>query len=129
MEELLVVVLQFFGEFLLQVFAETLFEVGLRSVAAPFRKDANPFLASIGYLLLGAGVGGLSLWVFPSLFIGSHLGRGFNVIVTPLLAGVSMAALGAWRQRRGQRVILIDRFAYGYLFALAMALVRLRFGG
>jgi hypothetical protein len=50
------------------------------------------------------------------------------VIVTPLIAGGCMAAIGAWRRRRDQELILLDRLAYGYLFALVMALVRLRFG-
>ena len=128
MEEFLLVVLQFLGELLLQVFAETLFEIGLRSLIAPFKDDPNPYLASIGYTLLGGAVGALSLLAFPALFIHSHPGRMLSVLATPVLAGASMAALGAWRRRRGQRVILLDRFAYGYLFAIAMALVRLRFG-
>lgn len=129
MEELLVILLQLLGEVLLQLFAETLFEIGFRAVAAPFRRFANPLLASLGYLLLGAAVGALSLWPFPSLFIHSHVGRIVNVVITPVLAGTFMAGLGAWREKRGQETLLINRFAYGALFALAMALVRLRFGG
>ena len=129
MEELLVILLQLLGEVLLQLFAETLFEIGFRAVAAPFRRFANPCLASLGYLLLGAAVGALSLWPFPSLFIQSHVGRIVNVIITPALAGTFLAGLGAWREKRGQEILLINRFAYGALFALAMALVRLRFGG
>ena len=46
---------------------------------------------------------------------------------TLLLAGLAMAALGAWRSRRGQATLRIDRFSYGYLFALSMALVRSQF--
>jgi hypothetical protein len=38
-----------------------------------------------------------------------------------------MAAIGAWRARRGEPVLRIDRFAYGYLFALSLALVRFFF--
>jgi len=128
MEELLVILLQLAGELLLQLFGEVLFELGWRSVVEPFRKEPNPYLASIGYPLLGAAVGALSLWPFPSLFVHSHAGRIANAIVTPVLAGASMAAIGAWRERRGQHTILLDRFAYGYLFALAMALVGLKFG-
>ena len=128
MEEILVIVLQLAGEALLQIFGELLFELGWRSVTAPFQKEPHPVLASFGYPLLGAAVGALSLWPFPALFVHSHAGRIANALVTPVLAGASMAAIGAWRRRRGQRVLLIDRFAYGYLFALAMALVRLKFG-
>ena len=126
---LLEILFEFFGELLLQVVVEALSEIGLRSAVAPFRRKPNVYLATIGYVLLGAAAGALSLWAFPLLFMGSHWARIGNVVVTPLLAGGCMAALGAWRRRRGQRVILLDRFAYGYLFALAMALVRLRFGG
>ena len=43
------------------------------------------------------------------------------------LIGEVLFELGLRSRRRGQRPVL-DRFAYGYLFALAMALVRLRFG-
>jgi hypothetical protein len=35
-----------------------------------------------------------------------------------------MALIGIWRDRRGQEPIRLDRFAYGYLFALSLALVR-----
>jgi hypothetical protein len=37
--------------------------------------------------------------------------------------------MGAWRARRGQQVLRIDRFAYGYLFALSLGLVRFYFAG
>ena len=120
---------EFLGELLLQIFAEVLFELGLHSLAAAFKKSANPYLATIGYVLLGALAGALSLWAFPSLFIVSQVGRIVNVVVTPVLAGGAMAAIGAWRRRRDDPLVLLDRFAYGYLFALVMALVRLRFGG
>ena|ERR1700712_472069 len=129
MEVLFELLFEFIGELLLQVFAEILFEVGLRSLAAPFKRAPNPYLATIGYVLFGAVAGGLSLGVFPSLFISSHAGRIANAIVTPFIAGGCMAAVGAWRRRRDQELVLLDRFAYGYLFALVMALVRLRFGG
>jgi FtsH-binding integral membrane protein len=118
----------FLGELLLQVLAEVLFELGLRSIATPFERSPNPYLATVGYVLLGALAGALSLWAFPSLLIVSHVGRIANVVVTPLLAGGAMAALGAWRRRRDDQLVVLDRFAYGYLFSLVMALVRLRFG-
>jgi len=50
----------------------------------------------------------------------------FGELILQLIGEV--LAIGAWRRRRGQRPVLLDRFAYGYLFALVMALVRLRFG-
>jgi hypothetical protein len=38
-----------------------------------------------------------------------------------------MGAIGAWRRRRDKAVIRLESFAYGYCFALSMALVRFFF--
>ena len=46
------------------------------------------------------------------------------VWATLRVSGLSMAAIGAWRARRGQNLLRMDRFAYGFFFALTMALVR-----
>ena len=129
MEFIVELLFEIFGELLLQIVLELLFELGLRSLQQPFKKTPNPLLGGVGYALFGAIAGGLSLWWFPQLFITSHAGRIANVIVTPILSGLAMAALGAWRRRRDQPTILLDRFAYAFIFAMAMALVRLRFGG
>jgi hypothetical protein len=50
-----------------------------------------------------------------------------NLVLTPLAAGLMMSLMGAWRRRRGDDLIRLDRFSYGVLFALAMALVRFFF--
>lgn len=44
-----------------------------------------------------------------------------------LAGGLLMSLLGTWRTGRSQSLLRIDRFAYGFLFALALALVRFRF--
>jgi hypothetical protein len=129
MEFIFELLFELFGELLLQIVLELLFELGLRSLQQPFKKTPNPLLGGIGYAVFGAVAGALSLWWFPNLFITSHAGRIANLIVTPVLSGLAMAALGAWRRRRDQPTILLDRFAYAFIFAMAMALVRLRFGG
>ena len=38
-----------------------------------------------------------------------------------------LEVIGAWRARRGQPVLRIDRFACASLFALALALVRFHY--
>jgi len=119
--------LELFGELLLQVGVELLAEFGLRPFAEPFRRQPRPAVAALGYALFGAGAGALSLLVFPSYFVAGEGARIANLVATPLLAGLAMSALGAWRARRGEPLLRIDRFAYGYLFALALALVRFRF--
>lgn len=115
------------GELLLQVVLEALVELGLHSVAEPLRKPPNPWLAAIGYALFGAAAGGVSLWLFPAHLIAGDALRVLNLLVTPIAVGLLMCAMGAWRARRGEAVLRIDRFAYGYLFALCLALIRFWF--
>lgn len=117
------------AEIVLQVVFEALAGFGLRSLREPWRPahEISPWVAAPGYLLYGALIGALSLWFFPAPYLQSPWARIANVAVTPLAAGGAMSMLGAWRRRRGEPVIRLDRFSYGVLFALAMALVRFFF--
>lgn len=128
MEIIIELLLQFFGELLLQLIFEALAEVGLQRFCPQRRKPVNFWLAIVGYTVLGIIAGALSLLVFPELFLASRGARLANVILLPILAGGVMALFGVWRRRREQDLIRLDRFAYGYLFALAMALIRFWFG-
>lgn len=124
--EILLSMLGWLAEIVLQFFFEALAEVGLRSLREPFRptREVSPWLAGLGYLIYGAVVGGISLWFFPAPFLQSTWARIVNLGITPLAAGAAMALMGAWRRKRGQDLVRLDRFSYGVLFALAMALVR-----
>lgn len=129
--EIALSLVRFLGEILLQMIFEALAELGLRSLREPFRrpKPLHPVLAALGYLALGGGAGALSLLAFPEVFIDSVTGRLVNLVVTPLAAGLLMGALGAWRRRRNQETIRLDRFGYGFVFALSMALVHFIWAG
>ncbi len=118
---------EFIAELFLQVIVELLVEIGLHSTSEPFRKPPNPWLAAIGYAIFGATAGGISLFVLPEPLVHGETLRLVNLAVTPVLAGLAMATLGAWRSRRGQHSLRLDRFSYGYLFALCMAAVRFYF--
>ena len=123
------ILIEFLGEFVLQVLGEALFEMGLHSLAEPFRREPNPWLAAVGYTVFGAALGGISLLVFPDYLMANKSLRIANAVLSPIAAGLSMAAVGKWRARRGQAVLRIDKFAYGYLFALSLGLVRFWFAG
>lgn len=120
---------QLIFEVVLQIALEILAEFGMHVVRDRLRQPANPWLAGMGYLVFGIIIGGLSLLVLHEHFIRSGAGRFLNLIITPVLAGLAMSWLGAWRQRRGQVKMRLDRFAYGYLFALGFAAIRLAAGG
>ena len=113
-------------EGLLQIVLEIGAEAGLRTLGEPFvdREKRNPFLAALGYFVFGAMLGGLSLLVFPDSFVRSERFHGINVIITPVLAGLVMALIGRLRERKGQEILRLDSFAYGFIFALPMAIIR-----
>ncbi|MCX5659798.1 MAG: hypothetical protein NTW19_08765 [Planctomycetota bacterium] len=128
--ELFGVLLQLFGEFLLQALLEIIMEVGIRAVVERMRgRSISPWLAAMAYCGAGGGMGCVSLLILPKLMITSPAWRVASLVLIPIAAGLAMSVLGDWRRRRGQSLLRIDRFAWGWLFALAMALVRFRFGG
>lgn len=114
------------GELLLQFVVEALLEIGLHALAEPFRRQPDPRLAALAYACFGGVLGGASLLLVPVHLV-SPPWRLANLIVTPLALGLLMGLIGRWRQRRGQEVLRLDRFAYGYLFALTFALLRFGF--
>ena len=121
--------LEIIFEGLLQLGGQLLIDVGARSLGemiAP-REDRNPILAGLGYGLLGLIAGGLSLFIFPEAIARSERFHGINVLVAPAIAGLGMAGLGWLLERSGRRRLRIDSFAYGFIFALPMSLVRFYF--
>jgi hypothetical protein len=133
--ELLVVVAEFIAEIALQLAFEWLAGTGVRGLrdardarnarhAKPAAREVSPALAVLGYAVLGAAVGAISLWPFPYSFIGPYAARLANLVVTPVIAGALMSLIGGRRQLKGEPLIRLDRFAYGVVFAFAMSLVR-----
>ncbi len=128
MEIIFEILFQFFGELLLQIVFEILAELGLHGCKEAFKRPLNPIFAAVGYAIFGAIAGGLSLWWHPLHFTKTLGMRIAALILVPLAAGAIMSLIGSWRQRRDRLLIRLDRFAYGYLFALAMAVVRFTWG-
>lgn len=127
--EILFALLAWVAEILLQVLFEALAELGVRTLREPFKpaREASPRVAALGYTIYGAVVGGISLYFFPAPYLEAEWARIANLAVSPLAAGAVMSMVGAWRRGRGDALIRLDRFSYGVLFALAMALVRFFF--
>ncbi len=129
MEFLFELLFQFFGELVLQIVVEFFAEMGFRSLAQVFRKKPSPRLAVAGYTLWGLLAGGISLLIFPNSAIHNPDLRLANLFVTPVLAGGAMMLLGRLRAKKGQDLVRLDRFGYGFLFAFTMALVRYNWAG
>ncbi|NZA27699.1 hypothetical protein H0E84_15060 [Luteimonas sp. SJ-92] len=114
-------------EFLIQFVLEGLVEVG----AHAFKRDrapVHPALAVTGYVILGGLLGWLSFLVLPQQLISHPYAAVANLVVTPIAVGLALGAIGAWRAKRGSGLVRLDKFAYGYAFALAFALARFGLG-
>jgi hypothetical protein len=120
-------IIDILGEFILQVVLEVLVEIGLHSIREPFKRPQNAWLASVGYTIFGCAAGAISLWISPTNFIPEGTLRKLNLVATPVAVGVVMAFAGAYRTKRGQRLVRLNRFSYGFLFALSIALVRFEY--
>jgi hypothetical protein len=129
LEAVVEILFELVAEVLLQVVFEALAEAGVHVARNPTKDPPRPWLAAIGYAGLGAIAGGISVWLVPALFMTSQKAQLLNLLVAPVFAVLVMMAIGSWRRSRGQELIRLDRFAYGWLFAFAMALVRYVFGG
>lgn len=112
-----------FGEFLIQMLGGVLLQSGFETLAAPFQRKSNPWLAAAGYTLYGAVVGALSIWLIPGNLV-PPAWRLANLIMAPLLAGSLLVLWSAWQARRHETALRYDRFLYGYLFAFALAVTR-----
>jgi len=124
MEFLFEILFQFIGEILLQVIFELLAELGFRSLTDTLKRPRNAVMSTIGFVLLGAMAGGISLLILPRSPISNLALRKINILVTPLVAGGVMMLIGRQRDKWGQTLVRLDRFGYAFVFALAMAVVR-----
>lgn len=126
MEILFELIVEVLAEVVLQIVAEALFEFGFYSLAEALnrRRRSSPFLASIGYLLWGGIIGALTIIIFPALMIKNPILRVLNLLISPIIAGSAMSAIGSLRKRKGQDLLRIDSFLYGALFAFGLAIVR-----
>jgi hypothetical protein len=133
--ELLVELVTWAGQLLLEVLLQLIFEIlaeiGLKSVREVMRpsKPAQSLWGLVGYILLGAVLGGLSVLLFPHKFAVPVWLQVANVVVSPVVVGIAMVGVGRWRTRRNQQTILLHKFWFGFVFALVFALVRFRFAG
>jgi hypothetical protein len=118
-------VLSLVFEVLLNAVFELGAEAGFRALAAPFLERPHPALAVLGYAAYGAGVGALSSVVLTEFVIRDPTLAAVNLAMSPVFAGLTMMGLGALRARRGQTLIRLDSFFYGWLFAAAFVLTRL----
>lgn len=130
MEAIFELLFEIFGEALLQSCTSAIAEWIGFTVTAPLQERTPPhaWLAVLGYAVFGAIAGGLSLLVFPNHLMHHLWLQRLNLLASPVFSGSMMVLLGRWRRKRAQHTTRLDTFLYGFIFALAMALVRYQWG-
>ena len=134
MGELLVLIVGALLEFIGQILLQAVFELlvgGVVEVMKRAYRDGDErenraivllYLLSIG---LGCGAGALSLWAFPHLLVKTLSLRLLNLALTPF----AVAALTAlWFRRSWTGAAQFHGIGHAYVFALAVAAVRLAWG-
>ncbi len=120
-------ILELLIEILVQFVGELLIEVATQNLKRD-KPMVHPILALPVYALIGTGLGLVSAALFPHHLIAHPMAKWINLAVTPVVVGLAIGTIGAWRVRRGGTLVRIDKFGYGYVFALAFALARTFFG-
>lgn len=126
LELLLGFLLEMFLEFVVEVVAEAIFISILTAIAETFgpADSRRPVMAGVGYFLLGATTGGLSLIWFRFPLVHPSRFHGISLVISPILTGSLMALLGSILRRYNKPTVKLETFAYGFLFAFGMTLVR-----
>lgn len=116
-------------ELVLPLFAEFIAELALHQLGEiPWmRKTGRVVLTSILYFGVGLAAGFISLLIFPKAFARSSTLPGISLVITPILGGVLMSYIAWFRVRTWDWTIRFETFAYGFLFAFAMTLLRFYF--
>jgi hypothetical protein len=120
-EDLLIILLQFFFEVVLQVLAELPWDLFVGTRHKSSSHEAGPGTWIFLSLAAGAGAGGISLLLFPTTLLHSSTARMANLIVAPVVSGV--VSYGFWRKKR----FLADRemrAVYAGCFTFGLAVIR-----
>ena len=119
--EVLWLLLEFGGEVLL----EGLLELGLEGYQeARGRRNRGPVVATVGYLLLGALIGALWIWLAPGRILVGRSIPGASLLLGPLLGGLAMEWWGRHRRAGGHATTNLATWYGGAALALGIAVVR-----
>lgn len=131
MEDLLLAILgaifEVFGEALCELLLGEIIALiarALRRFRVTIRRS-NPVLAGAAFILLGIGIGFLSVLALPNPLVHPSKVHGISLLISPLIAGLMLGYVGRVVHRRGRIPVRIESFSYGFLFAFPFALIRL----
>lgn len=126
LEFIVELVLEVFGDIILQVGIELLADFGLECLGKLLRprKSLSPVAGTLGLLVIGGLLGVISGSLLPHRLFPLAPVPGASLFLAPIGAGIAMHFFGVWRRIRGGNPTLVATFWGGAAFAFSMALVR-----
>jgi hypothetical protein len=123
--EILEAVLWIIFELVGDIVFEALLEMALGGLKGAFdRENRDPAIATVGYAVLGAVIGGLSILCLPHPILRASPIPGVSIVLGPLAAGLAMEWWGRYRTRRGYDPTNLATWYGGAALAFTMSLVR-----
>ena len=113
---------EFLAELILAALADLLSRLLRRFFVDLYRM--GPVLSGVLIALAGCAAGLISIGAFPHPIFPPRRFHGVSLLISPIAAGFGMSLIGWMVRRRGGRRSRIETFRYGFVFALAMAIVR-----
>ena len=125
MELLFEILVELVFPLVIEIFAD----LALHQVGRFVRANAVARIVVTALMYFGAGLvaGFFSLLIFPKAFARSSTLPGISLVITPVLGGLLMSFIAWFRVRTWDWTVRLEAFAYGFLFAFPMALLRLLF--
>ena len=113
-------------DLVISVILEGTAALGWHSLVATLRSRdrAHPMTASIGYLMVGAGLGWISVLIHPERIVPLAGLHGISIVVAPLAFGLVMQGMGAVRRAAGHPTTWLATFGGAAALAFAAAVVR-----
>ena len=129
--EVLIALVKFIGEVLLQIAGDVLAELGWNALREIFRPSHPPRrgLVLVGYSMIGAALGALSLLVFPKHFAAGMPLRLATLLLAPIASALAVAPVPPLLHRSSEPVDIWRRFWNAYAFSLTFALIRFAYAG
>ncbi len=106
----------------LEFLASLLVRAGRNAIPTPPREDR--FFTGFLFAAFGASAGLVSVRIFPHPLVHPSRFHGISLLISPLVTGLIMFATGRFEQKLGRKPTQIETFWIGFIFALAMAIVR-----
>jgi hypothetical protein len=125
--QILLALAEIFFEVFLEIAGEALLDLITRAASDVLRptRPRRPIITIVACVFLGALAGTATLTIFPHPLFHPSKVRGISLLISPILTGMFMSAVGSILRRHGKRVVQIESFPYAFAFAFGMSLVRL----